>query len=65
MPILARAMFSLVNWAARKGLADSSVPQARTAAAGRKARRMKVDFQNAADLWEEVQTFLRTEIAPP
>ena len=42
MPILARAMFSLVNWAARKGLADSSVPQARTAAAGRKARRTGV-----------------------
>src|ERR1700690_3995765 len=32
-------MFGLVNWAARKGLAESSVPQARTAAAGRKARR--------------------------
>ena len=42
MPILARAMFGLVNWAARKGLADSSVPQARTAAAGRKARRTGV-----------------------
>ena len=42
MPILARAMFGLVNWAARKGLAESSVPQARTAAAGRKARRTGV-----------------------
>jgi putative endonuclease len=42
VPILARAMFGLVNWAARKGLADSSVPQARTAAAGRKARRTGV-----------------------
>src|ERR1700726_1907444 len=35
-------MFGLVNWAARKGLAESSVPQARTAAAGRKARRTGV-----------------------
>jgi len=42
MPILARAMFGLVNWAARKGLAESSATQARTAAAGRKARRTGV-----------------------
>jgi len=42
VPILARAMFGLVNWAARKGLMDSSVPQARTTAAGRKARRTGV-----------------------
>src|SRR6201993_4199661 len=32
-------MFGLVNWAARRGLAESSAPQARTAAAGRRARR--------------------------
>jgi iron(III) transport system substrate-binding protein len=31
--------------------------------AGRKARRMKVDFQKAADQWEEVQSFLREEFA--
>ena len=42
MPILARAMFGLVNWAARKGLADSSAAPVRTAAAGRKARRTGV-----------------------
>ena len=42
MPILARAMFGLVNWAARKGLADSSAPPTRAAAAGRKARRTGV-----------------------
>ena len=42
MPILARAMFGLVNWAARKGLAESSAPQARTTAAGHKARRTGV-----------------------
>jgi len=42
VPILARAMFGLVNWAARKGLAESSAPQARTADAGRKARRTGV-----------------------
>ena len=41
MPILARAMFGLVNWAARKGLAESSAPPTR-AAAGRKARRTGV-----------------------
>jgi putative endonuclease len=35
-------MFGLVNWAARKGLAESSAPQARTAVAGRKARRTGV-----------------------
>ncbi len=34
-------MFGLVNWAARKGLADSSVPPTR-AAAGRRARRTGV-----------------------
>ena len=37
MPILARAMFGLVNWAARKGLAESSASPTRSAA-GRKAR---------------------------
>ncbi len=42
VPILARAMFGLVNWAARKGLAESSVPQPRTADSGRKARRTGV-----------------------
>jgi len=41
VPILARAMFGLVNWAARKGLADSSVPATR-AAAGHRARRTGV-----------------------
>jgi len=40
LPILARAMFGLVNWAARKGLTDSSAPTA--AAAGHKARRTGV-----------------------
>src|SRR5579863_5554500 len=35
-------MFGLVNWAARKGLADSSAPQAHTTAAGRRARRTGV-----------------------
>jgi iron(III) transport system substrate-binding protein len=29
--------------------------------AGRKARRMKIDFQKAAELWDEVQSFLRNE----
>lgn len=42
MPVLARAMFGLVNWAARKGLADSSVVSAHTADGGRKARRTGV-----------------------
>lgn len=42
MPLLARAMFGLVDWAARKGLAESSSPQARSADAGRKARRTGV-----------------------
>ncbi len=42
MPLLARAMFGLVDWAARKGLADSSSPQVRSADAGRKARRTGV-----------------------
>jgi putative endonuclease len=41
VPILARAMFGLVNWAARKGLAESSAPATR-AAAGSKARRTGV-----------------------
>ena len=41
MPILARAMFVLVNWAARKGLAELSAPQTREAA-GHKARRTGV-----------------------
>jgi len=41
VPILARAVFGLVNWAARKGLAESSAPP-RSAAAGRKARRTGV-----------------------
>jgi putative endonuclease len=42
MPLLAHAMFGLVNWAARKGLAESPAVPARTAAAGRKARRTGV-----------------------
>jgi putative endonuclease len=41
MPILARAMFGLVNWAARKGLAESSAPPARDVR-GRLARRTGV-----------------------
>lgn len=41
MPILARAMFGLVNWAARKGLAESAAP-ATSADAGHKARRTGV-----------------------
>jgi iron(III) transport system substrate-binding protein len=32
---------------------------------GRKARRMAVEFDRAAELWEEVQTFLRNEFATP
>jgi putative endonuclease len=40
--MLARAIFGLVNWAARKGLAESSTVPSRTAAAGRKARRTGV-----------------------
>lgn len=39
--MLARAIFGLVNWAARKGLAESSSPPTR-AAAGRQARRTGV-----------------------
>jgi iron(III) transport system substrate-binding protein len=31
----------------------------------RKVRKMEVDFPKAADLWEEVQTFLRREFARP
>ena len=42
MPILARTMFGLVNWAARKGLAESTAAPARTVAAGQKARRTGV-----------------------
>jgi putative endonuclease len=41
VPILARAMFGLVSWAARKGLAESSVPATR-AAVGHQARRTGV-----------------------
>jgi putative endonuclease len=41
VPILARAMFGLVNWASRKGLAESSASPTR-AAAGRTARRTGV-----------------------
>jgi putative endonuclease len=41
VPILARAMFGLVNWAARKGLAESSASPTRQAA-GSKARRTGV-----------------------
>jgi len=41
VPILARAMFGLVNWAARKGLAESSAPATRSAA-GHKSRRTGV-----------------------
>lgn len=41
MPILARAMFGLVNWAARKGLAESAAPST-LAATGHKARRTGV-----------------------
>jgi putative endonuclease len=35
-------MFGLVNWAARKGLAESGLAPARTLASGRKARRTGV-----------------------
>jgi putative endonuclease len=42
VPVLARAMFGLVNWAARKGLAESAAAPARTKASGRKARRTGV-----------------------
>lgn len=41
MPILASAMFGIVNWAARKGLAGSSAPQTRSGV-GSKARRTGV-----------------------
>lgn len=47
MPVLARAMFGLVNWAARKGLADSSAPPTR-AAAGLRARRTGVQGETYA-----------------
>ena len=42
MPVLAHAMFGLLSWAARKGLAESSAVAARTTASGRKARRTGV-----------------------
>jgi putative endonuclease len=38
VPILARAMFGLVDWAARKGLADSTAPPTREAAKQRARR---------------------------
>ena len=41
MPILARAMFGLVNWAARKGLAETAASETRSAA-GHRARRTGV-----------------------
>ena len=41
MPILGRAVFGLVNWAARNGLADSSATPT-ASAAGHKARRTGV-----------------------
>ena len=41
MPILARAVFGLVNWTARKGLAETAPPETR-AAAGHRARRTGV-----------------------
>ena len=41
MPLLASTIFSLVNWAARNGLADSSAPPT-ASAAGHKARRTGV-----------------------
>jgi putative endonuclease len=40
--MLARTIFGLVDWAARKGLAESSVVPARSAASGLKARRTGV-----------------------
>ena len=42
MPLLAQAMFGLVDWAARKGLAETTAVEARTAGSGRKARRTGV-----------------------
>jgi putative endonuclease len=41
VPILGRAIFGVVDWAARKGLAESSAPETK-AAAGHKARRTGV-----------------------
>jgi putative endonuclease len=38
MPLLARTVFGLVNWAARNGLAESGVAPSRTIESGRKAR---------------------------
>ena len=42
MPIVARAVFGMVNWAARKGLAESSAPATRTKHQVREARRTGV-----------------------
>ena len=47
MPILARAMFGLVSWAARRGLAESSAPATRSEG-GRKARRTGVKGETYA-----------------
>jgi putative endonuclease len=41
MPLLARTIFGMVNWAARNGLTDSSAPPT-LSAAGHKARRTGV-----------------------
>ena len=41
MPILGRAIFGMVDWAARRGLAEPSEPETK-AAAGHKARRTGV-----------------------
>ncbi len=38
MPIFSRAMFGLVDWAARKGLSDSTAPPSREAAKQRARR---------------------------
>ena len=42
MPLLAQAVFGLVNWAARNGLAETTAVSARTVESGRKARRTGV-----------------------
>jgi putative endonuclease len=42
MSFVAQAVFGLVNWAARNGLAESSVAPSRTLESGRKARRTGV-----------------------
>jgi len=41
VPLLGRAIFGVLNWAARKGLAESCAPETRVAA-GHKARRTGV-----------------------